>query len=169
MNTNETSILDSLPVHSDGSEGLAWECLRVDGLVENAITLTAVDLATMSQRPLSQDFYCDEGWVVPDQHWEGVPLLDIMALAGPLPNSNYVTVHAGEYSVGLTMYEVYTHEFLVAMRLNSETLSLEHGGPCRLVTPGKQCFYNVKWIDRIEVSAVEASTTAPGIKSGSRA
>ena len=40
---------------------------------------------------------------------------------------------------------------LLATRVTGETLGHEHGGPVRLVAPGRRGFQWVKWVTRIEV------------------
>ncbi len=153
MNMQDPQILDELPIHSDPIEGEGWERLRLEGLVARPLELGANDLAGLPQQHLTEDFRCTDGWTVPELAWEGVPLRVLLDMAGPSSDSNYVTIYAGDYTVGLPLYEVYNSNVLIALRLNSRTLTTEHGRPCRLVVSGRQCDFSVKWVDRIEVTA----------------
>lgn len=159
MSTSDPKILDSMPVHPYRGEADSWGCLRIEGLVGKPLELNKDNLKDLPQMTFTEDFLCEEGWVVPDQSWDGILLRDLLGLAAPLPDSNYVAIHAGEYSIGLTLYEIYTSNILIALKLNSETLTPDHGGPCRLVTPAKLCYYSVKWVDRIEVMAMQPHGT----------
>jgi DMSO/TMAO reductase YedYZ molybdopterin-dependent catalytic subunit len=42
----------------------------------------------------------------------------------------------------------------VELKLNGETLMLDHGYHCRLIVSGKLCHYRVKWIESIEITGV---------------
>ena len=85
MDRENPKILDSMPFFSDGSEGSGWQSLRVSGLVTQELSIVASDLAALPRREQTQDFRCEEGWVVPDQKWEGVPVSVILDRAGVLP------------------------------------------------------------------------------------
>ena len=40
---------------------------------------------------------------------------------------------------------------LLALRLNGETLALDHGYPCRLIAPNRPGVLQTKWVPRLEV------------------
>jgi DMSO/TMAO reductase YedYZ molybdopterin-dependent catalytic subunit len=63
----------------------------------------------------------------------------------------------------LSLAEALTGGALLARYLNGTLLTPEHGAPLRLVAPGRACFYNVKWVDRLEVLAAEAPTSGETI------
>jgi DMSO/TMAO reductase YedYZ molybdopterin-dependent catalytic subunit len=137
------------------------------------------------------DFVCEEGWMVPEQRWEGVAVAAILERAGVQPEARrrdcvgagpegpFLKVYAGNFTVLLPLEEggtlhcapsadavagrALTGGALLARRLNGTPLTPEHGAPLRLVAPGRACFYSVKWVDRLEVLAEEASTTGATI------
>ena len=152
MSTEHPEIRESLPRLSDGQEGAGWSQLSLEGLVGNPRSWSREELANLPRRQLRQDFRCEEGWVVPNLDWEGVPVVHLLQQATPLGDAGYVTFQAGEFQVTLTLLEALAPDVLLALGLNGEPLPLEHGGPCRLVAPGKQCYYSVKWVERIIVS-----------------
>jgi hypothetical protein len=40
---------------------------------------------------------------------------------------------------------------LLALRLNGETLTLDHGFPCRIIAPNRPGVLQTKWVTRLEV------------------
>ncbi|MFQ6027716.1 MAG: molybdopterin-dependent oxidoreductase [Dehalococcoidia bacterium] len=159
MSNKHPEIRESLPRHSDGSEGAGWTALLVEGQVRQPLSLNREELAGLPRLRLSQDFRCEEGWIVPDLDWEGVPVSALLDQAGPLPEAGYVTFQAGEYRVSLTLAEALAPDVLLALGLNGEPLPLEHGGPCRLVAPDKVCYFSVKWVERITLAAERPQDT----------
>ncbi len=87
----------------------------------------------------------------------------ILDQAGVLPEAQYVSVQAGAFKVTLTVAEARDPNVMLALTLNDQTLPLEHGGPCRLVAPTKACYFSVKWVDRIEVTAERPEETGQQI------
>ena len=156
----EYTELEQLPDHPDGGQASAWQRLRVDGAVARPLTLTPEDLARLGRGEMVEDFKCEEGWVVPGQAWEGVPVGKILGAAGPLAEARYVSFSAGGFTAAITLEEAYDATALLALRLNGEPLTPGHGGPCRLVVSGKDCFVSVKWVDHIEVTVEQPAETA---------
>src|ERR1700722_6265090 len=56
--------------------------LEVSGLVDHPQTYTLADLEAMPRTSFVKDFRCVTGWVVPNVHWEGVKLSEILDRAG---------------------------------------------------------------------------------------
>lgn len=161
-NPTQRAALPVHPIPARLSEAEPWR-LRVDGLVASAQELTAAEVGLLERAAPSGDFACEEGWVVPDQHWEGIPVAAVLNRVGVLDNARYLRVHAGEFSVVLPLDEVLSGGALLADRLNGAPLPLAHGAPYRLVAPGRECFYSVKWVDRLEVLAGETASTGETI------
>ena len=159
MSDAEEQVLDQLPVFPDVTPQAKWERFRVQGLVEQRLELTHDDLTALAQQGIAEDFHCVEGWVVPDQKWEGVPVSTLLDVAKPLPGAKYVGFSAGSYTVGLSLEELAHSSVIIALRLNGETLPHEHGGPCRLIAAARECHFSVKWVDRIDLRATPAEDT----------
>src|SRR5262252_7754339 len=74
---------EALPAHPVPA-GLAapdaWR-LRVDGLVTQPIELSVSEVEALGAQAHAADFVCEEGWVVPDQQWEGVAVAAILERA----------------------------------------------------------------------------------------
>ena len=93
--------------------------------------------------------------------WEGVPLRDLVALAGPIANVRrvfYWGFHnddpAQMFRSSLALNQVLDTPPgemppMVAYRLNGGPIPLERGGPVRMVVPWAHGFKSVKWLQRI--------------------
>ena len=160
MSDTGDQVLDHLPVFSDVIPESQWERLRVQGLVGHPLELAQESLLALAQQGIAEDFHCVEGWVVPDQKWEGVPVSTLLGLAKPLPEAEYLRFSSGSYNVSLSMEEVVSSSAIIALRLNGEALPHEHGGPCRLIAGAKKGNFSVKWVDLIEVTATPVEDTS---------
>ncbi|HZU06880.1 MAG TPA: molybdopterin-dependent oxidoreductase [Chloroflexota bacterium] len=155
-------IRSSLPLHR--VPAAIPSQLRVDGLVEQPLALTVADLEALPQRTVVDDFTCLEGWTVPGLVWEGVPLEALLALVQPRPEAQWVQASAGEFTMPLPLAEA--RGALLALRLNGQPLPKEHGGPLRLIVPGRECFTSIKWLERLELRAAPGPDTARQIARG---
>ena len=150
---NDGDALKVLPVCGAENPDAAWSQLSVGGLVERPRILDVDALSRLSQGEMVDDFRCVSGWVIPDQHWEGVPLSDLLDDASPLPEAKFVGFTSGGYTVGMTIAEARQGGLLVALRHNGAPLTGEHGGPCRLVVQGREGRWSVKWLESIDLLA----------------
>ncbi|MGE3535920.1 MAG: molybdopterin-dependent oxidoreductase [Candidatus Tectimicrobiota bacterium] len=140
----------------------AWR-LRVDGLVARPLDLSLSEVEALGMQARTEDFVCEEGWMVPTQQWQGVAVATILAFAGVEPAARFLQVQAGQFTVLLPLQEALTSGALLACSLNGAPLTPEHGAPLRLVAPGRACFYSVKWVERLTVLAEEVPTTGEAI------
>lgn len=131
--------------------------LHVGGLVTPARALAHDDLARLPRTSLAANFHCDGKSIPGERVWHGPRLVDVLKLAGPVPAASYVRVGAGEYVVPLSRAEA--EEAILADTVNGQPLSVENGGPWRLVLPGVRCFASVKWVDRLEIAAEPGENT----------
>jgi DMSO/TMAO reductase YedYZ molybdopterin-dependent catalytic subunit len=132
--------------------------LRIDGLVEQALELTAEDLRQLPRASVVEPFVCEEGWSVPGLRWAGVRLSDVVALARPLADAQFVRAGSGDWVVPVAISDM--ARGLVSDELNGEPLTIEHGAPWRLVVSGGPCYTNVKWLDHLELVAEAGEDTA---------
>lgn len=170
--TNPEVTLSELPVF-DNHYGRPerWLGLRVDGLVAQPQTFSASDLEALAAASLTEDFRCEEGWVVADQKWEGVRLAELLHVVQPLPEAQYAAISAADYTVALPLAgaalrgatEPEPAAALLATRLNGATLPEAHGGPCRLVLAEGACYTSIKWVDYIRLTAERPEETAQQI------
>lgn len=160
--------LKELPFHEIPAQVTEWinkPTLRIVGLVAKPQILSAADLlaarATFSRTSFTQDFLCDGKWTVPDQQWSGYRLLDVLALAKPLPTAKYIRVGSGDYVVPIALAEA--EHALLADTLNGQPLTAAHGAPWRLALFGGRCFTSVKWVEQLELTAEPGENTGVAI------
>ena len=159
MSDDNRVTLNVLPVCGSQTPDAAWNGLSIGGLVAQTRELDADGLSRLAQGEIVDDFRCVSGWVAPDQRWEGVPLVDLLNDAGPLPDAQYVGFTSGGYNVGIAISEAREAGIMVALRHNGAPLTVEHGGPCRLVVPGQAGRWSVKWLERIDLLAESPEDT----------
>jgi DMSO/TMAO reductase YedYZ molybdopterin-dependent catalytic subunit len=127
--------------------------LTVEGLVDKPLTLGVADLTAMPQTRLVKDFQCVTGWRVPSVPWEGVRLGELLDRAGVQAGATHLALSSfdGSYTESLTLDQARRPDVLVALRLQDQPLSDEHGGPVRLYIAPMYGYKSIKWLDRIEV------------------
>jgi len=119
-------------------------------------SFSLADLRTMPQTTASLPIACVEGWSA-GATWTGVPVRDLLARAGA-PTRSHVTVRSLQKAGG-ERYSYLTPSFadhphtLLALELNGEPLSLDHGFPCRLIAPDRPGVLQTKWVGRLEVNS----------------
>ena len=153
MTEDNRDVQIVLPVCGAQIPDAAWKGLNIGGLVARPREFDAQGLSRLSQGELVDDFRCVSGWVAPDQRWEGVPLAQLLDDAAPLPEARYVGFTSGGYTVAMTVQEASESGIMVALRHNGAPLTVQHGGPCRLVVPGEAGRWSVKWLERIDLLA----------------
>lgn len=131
--------------------------LQVLGLVATPQTFVPNDLviASLARLTSTVPLECDHKETV-DQVWHGISLKALIELAQPLAEAQYVRVHANNYTIPFALDEI--DEAMLVETLNGQPLSVERGAPWRLYVPGAKCSVNVKWVEKIELSATRASS-----------
>jgi DMSO/TMAO reductase YedYZ molybdopterin-dependent catalytic subunit len=115
---------------------------------------TAAELAAMTQATHRLPIACVEGWSA-DAEWTGVVLADLVATVGASRDSDVRMISLeppGPYSrTVLPARHARDSRTLIALKLNGQTLDLDHGYPCRLIAPTRPGVLQTKWLARIEV------------------
>lgn len=129
--------------------------LVVDGAVTRPLRLSRDELLALPQHDAELAIACVEGWSSAAL-WGGVPVRDLVALAGGDPERCTVVVHSlqqgGAYSRStLNEPHVRDRDSLLALTLRGEPLHLDHGYPCRLIAPNRPGVQQTKWLARLEV------------------
>lgn len=129
----------------------SWR-LHVDGPTGYALTLD--ELRALPQHTETLPIACVEGWSK-SARWEGVRIKDLLARAG-LPDGARLRVVSLETSGGYRVTEMdraYTRDdlTLLALRLNGDVLSPDHGYPARIIAPNRPGVLQTKWVARLEV------------------
>lgn len=130
----------------------AWTLeVRADGRTRS---FSRTDLEALPQRSHVLPIACVEGWSK-DARWTGVRLRDLLDAsgAGAGHTVRFVSLQThGAFGVSELPRSFADDPLtLIALRLNGEALSIDHGYPCRLVAPGRPGVFQTKWLQRIEV------------------
>ncbi|MFA6543812.1 MAG: molybdopterin-dependent oxidoreductase [Limisphaerales bacterium] len=101
--------------------------------------------------------------------WEGVPLRDVLWLAGPVENLRHVYYYGHHNEDPKQIFKCYLPvnrvfedppgelPVLLCYKLNGEFLTGERGGPVRMIVPEAYGFKSVKWLQRLAFTNVHQS------------
>ncbi len=129
----------------------SWR-LRIHGLVEHELTLDWAAFQSMPQVTDVSDFHCVTRWSQLDMDWQGVLARDLLALVHPKQNAKFVTLHSYDgYTTNLPLEALLDDDVMVAHSVLGAPLTLEHGGPVRLVVPKRYAWKSAKWLEAIEL------------------
>lgn len=142
------TITNSFPSISDSRYRL-----RVTGLVDRPATFSLSDLQAMPRTRLVKDFQCVTGWRVPDVHWEGVRLSDVLDTAGLHADARALEFESydGLDTESLTLEQALRPDVIVAYRMLGAPITTEHGGPVRLYVAPMYGYKSLKWLSVIRV------------------
>ena len=124
--------------------------LRLTGAVPAERSLRPADLAALPHIEYIGGMNCNESGRRPDARWTGVPLRAFVRVAEAAPATRYINVSAGPYAVAIDIDQA--NDVFLADRLENEPITVEQGGPWRLIIPEGRFFDSVKWVDTIEFS-----------------
>ncbi len=128
--------------------------LRVTGMVDRPATLTLADLTALRQTALVRDFQCVTGWRVPQVHWSGVALPDLLDHVGVAPGASALRLSSfdGLYTESLTLDQARRRDVLVATSMLGGPVTTAHGGPVRLYVAPMYGYKSLKWLGQIELT-----------------
>jgi DMSO/TMAO reductase YedYZ molybdopterin-dependent catalytic subunit len=135
--------------------------LRVDGLVSQPCELSPEEIAKLPHVPFLDTVIPADLENFPRTDWSGVRLSDLLAILALQPDAKYLRVSAGPYGVPVAIDQA--DRALLCDSLAGEPLTVDKGGPWRLVVPDRIYFTSVKWVDRIEITAEEPDDSATRI------
>lgn len=120
---------------------------------EQSVTLSLGDLEALPQHTETLPIACVEGWSASGA-WTGVRVRDLLDLVDA-PGGRDVVVTSlqpsGPYRItALQANFADDDRTLVALRLNGEPLTADHGRPCRLIAPDRPGVLQTKWLGALE-------------------
>jgi DMSO/TMAO reductase YedYZ molybdopterin-dependent catalytic subunit len=127
--------------------------LRVTGLVDSPSEFTLDDLKAMPKTSLVRDFQCVTGWRVPQVHWEGVRLADLLDRAGLKEGAVALSFDSYDNAdtESLTLDQARLPDVIVAYSMLGAPITTEHGGPVRLYVAPMFGYKSLKWLSGIRV------------------
>ncbi|KUM76301.1 molybdopterin-dependent oxidoreductase [Streptomyces curacoi] len=131
----------------------AWR-LVVVGRDGRTARLSRADLLAMPLHSAALPIACVEGWSTSDQWWRGVRLRDLAALVGYDADPPDVLVESlqrrGAFRrAALRANQVADSRSLLALFVNGEDLTPDHGYPARIIVPAAPGVLNTKWVARM--------------------
>ncbi|WP_326653834.1 molybdopterin-dependent oxidoreductase [Streptomyces sp. NBC_01750] len=127
---------------------------RLTVLGRNSYELTLDELGALPQYTVNLPIACVEGWSK-SAKWTGVRVGDLLERAGARPDAAVRVVsleRRGAYRV-MEMGSGYARDplTLLALCLNGQELSPDHGYPARIIAPNRPGVLQTKWVARMEV------------------
>jgi DMSO/TMAO reductase YedYZ molybdopterin-dependent catalytic subunit len=141
----ETGVMDAIA-------DPGWR-LHVVGAVARPLALSLGDLRALDQHEATLPIACVEGWSA-SRTWRGVPLRAVLDLAGASTDVA-VTVRSvqrdGFNQSDVDADQAHDPDTLLALEVEGEVLSPDHGFPVRLIGPNRPGVLQTKWLGVIEV------------------
>ena len=140
--------------------------LRIDGEVENPLSLSYADLEAMG----SASQVHDVSRIDPKRKGDAVSLVGLLELAQPKSTVKYLTLHssADDFHASIPLEAIRRRAILI-YRLEGQPLPPSAGGPVRFFIPDFAACHtdevdecaNVKFVDRIELTAQRGFDNRP--------
>ena len=130
--------------------GAAWALELRNG--DRSMRITRQDLLQMPQRRERLPIACVEGWST-TQEWIGVRISDLGRAVGA-PDGAQCFVESLQKGgalreATLNAGQVADERSLLALQVNDEDLSVDHGYPARVIVPALPGVHNTKWVARM--------------------
>jgi DMSO/TMAO reductase YedYZ molybdopterin-dependent catalytic subunit len=134
--------------------------LRIHGRVDREVELTYDELLALPLHEVDATIACVSnevgGGLVGTARWLGVPLADVLALAGVRADAEQVLSRSVDgWTAGFPVAAVADgRQALVAVGMQGQALPTRHGFPARLVVPGLYGYVSAtKWLTELELTA----------------
>jgi DMSO/TMAO reductase YedYZ molybdopterin-dependent catalytic subunit len=139
-------------IHAAETSEEAWR-LTVTGRTRT-VRLSRADLLRLPLHSSALPIACVEGWSTSDQWWRGVRLRDLAALVGydgdpPDLFVESLQRHGAFRRAALRANQVADPRSLLALFVNGEDLTPDHGHPARVIVPAAPGVLNTKWVARL--------------------
>jgi Oxidoreductase molybdopterin binding domain/Pentapeptide repeats (8 copies) len=124
----------------------AWR-VCVEGLVEKPQQWDIPTLAAMAQQEWRVDIHCVTRWSRLGVAFSGVALASLLSVCQPLPTARFVSFTAWsprQHKTSLPLEAA--HQALLALSYEGGPLPPEHGGPVRIIMPGRYFYKSLKWL-----------------------
>lgn len=127
---------------------------KIAGLVAEPMEWTWEEFQSLPRTRVFADFHCVTRWSRLGNLWEGVATRELVERAGGArTEARYALIHAYDsgWTTNMPLEDFLAEDALVALTHDGEPLSLEHGGPARLIVPRLYAWKSAKWIRRVEL------------------
>ncbi|MBL8136372.1 MAG: sulfite oxidase [Acidobacteria bacterium] len=166
-----------MPVPANTAEA-GWS-LAIDGEVASPAALSVADLRRLPQASVTVTLECAGNgraffdppvagiqWkkgAVGTAKWTGVRVADVLKQAGIKPGATHLWVAGADRPLGtqppfvrqVPIAKALHADTIIAWAMNDQPISAAHGAPLRLVVPGWEGAYAIKWLNKITVATKE--------------
>ncbi|MGW3727139.1 molybdopterin-dependent oxidoreductase [Streptomyces sp. NPDC000851] len=146
---NKTAVYAGIDRRETSDE--AWR-LVVTGRF-GVVRLSRDELLGLPLHSAALPIACVEGWSTSDQWWRGVRLRDLAALVGHDEPTDVLVEslqrHGAFRHAAMRANQVADPRSLLALDVNGEPLTLDHGYPARIIVPAAPGVLNTKWVTRM--------------------
>jgi DMSO/TMAO reductase YedYZ molybdopterin-dependent catalytic subunit len=126
----------------------------IDGLVGKPVSWTWDAFRALPDREWIVDISCVTKWTKLDMHWRGVSVDTLLEAVELAPTAAFVVAYSdGGYTTNLPLADVLNDQSFVAFEYDGRPLAPEHGGPARLVVPGRYFWKSAKWVRGLRIQA----------------
>jgi DMSO/TMAO reductase YedYZ molybdopterin-dependent catalytic subunit len=119
---------------------------------DTELSFSREELLALPQRTATLPIACVEGWTT-RQEWTGVQLKLLAERAGAAGASQVLVESLQPKGVlrqaTLSANQIEADDALLALEVNGEALSMDHGFPARIVVPALPGVHNTKWVGRL--------------------
>ena len=119
------------------------------------VRLSRAELLELPLHSSALPIACVEGWSTGDQWWRGVRLRELAVLVGydadaaPDVMVESLQRHGAFRTAALRSNQVRDPRSLLALDVNGEPLTPDHGYPARIIVPAAPGVLNTKWVARM--------------------
>jgi hypothetical protein len=135
---------------TEDQTGPDWR-LKLKG--DRSVSFSREQLLAMPQNTYDLPIACVEGWST-TQTWTGVRLRDLAALAGAAGASGVLVKslqESGSFNKAtLSAAQLDDEKSLLALSVNGQDISMDHGFPARVIVPALPGVFNTKWVASME-------------------
>ena len=126
-----------------------WE-LKIDGLVENPVSLSWAQFMALPQFKDVSDLHCVTTWSQFDMEFAGVAFFTLADLVRPKPEATHVWFKAYDgYTTNNPLAACLDDDVLIAHSWNGKPLTRDHGAPARVILPKRYAWKGAKFIREI--------------------
>lgn len=133
----------------------SWS-VEVAGLVARPRQWTLAELLALPRDEMTVDIHCVTRWSMLGVRLGGVRLARLLEAAEPASTARFVSFVARserQHSTSLPLADALALDAMVAFEHEGQSLAIDHGGPVRVIVPGRYFYKSVKWLARIELLA----------------
>jgi DMSO/TMAO reductase YedYZ molybdopterin-dependent catalytic subunit len=125
--------------------------LDVTGAVAHPVRWDFAAFMAQSQTEFTSDIHCVTSWSRYDNRWTGVAVRDLLQVVAPDAAARFVALQSEDgYTTNLALDDFAVEDAILAHAWAGVPLSVEHGGPVRLVVPHLYFWKSPKWLRRID-------------------